>query len=326
MRDRRHMAIATRPSLLLLLAGLIVMTAPRASAGTEATVGDLRVQVIASYNLVVDSNGKQAPSAAYLGAKYHNDGTGTLTNVFAYVGDHTAGTPGIYPQSADLVGSLVGPLGGKFALTHEGGSAGAADACRYLGDIGPGETVTVYWLVSYEQRDINGVLLWGTSVKPFDDLVVNYDVWGTADGLGDATVNRTLTFRNEISAAANKIEPNGANKVPDEYKDLLMEYIPNWGNEPENGSPGSKIVARGIWYDLGNVGEGFDNDGDLVPDRNAWMQPVGDASAFDPSAYRLVKTTAFVIVKLKGGGLSILAGNDELYFENIPENTGAVGW
>jgi uncharacterized repeat protein (TIGR01451 family) len=330
MRDRRHVTAATRSCLLLLL-GLALLGVPRASAGTEASDGDLRVEVLCAYNLVVDSNGKQAPSAAYIGAKYHNDGTTTLTDVFAYVGDHTLGTPGLYPQSADLVGSLVGPLpGGKFALTHEGGAAGTADACRYLGDIAPGETVTVYWLVSYEQRDINGVLLWGTSVKPFDDLVVNYDVWGTAkeDGVTDreANVNRTFTFRNEISAAANKIYPNGSNKVPDEYKDALEEYIPSWGTWPNDGSPGTKIIARGIWYDLGNVGAGFDNDGDLVPDRNAWMQPVGDAAAFDPSAYRLVKTIAYVIVKLKGGGVQILEGDDQLYFEHIPENTGAVGW
>ena len=324
MRKRQHMVTTARFGFLLLV-GLAFLATPRATAATEDSHGDLRVQVIAGYNLIVDSNGKQAPSAAYLGARYHNDGTTTLTDVFAYIGDRTLNTPGVYPSRLD-----PGVFTGTLSLTHEGGSAGTADATRYLGDIAPGEFVTVYWLISYPQRDDDDLLLWGDSVKPDDDLVLDYDVWGTGKEDGatprEAIVNRTVTFRNEISAAANKIFPNGANKVPQEYKDILEEQVPSWGNNPENGSPGSLIVTKGIWYDLGNVGEGFDNDGDLVYDRNAWMQPVGDASAFDPSAYRLVKTTAFVVVKLKGGGVTILAADDQLYFEHIPENTGAVGW
>ncbi len=33
-----------------------------------------------------------------------------------------------------------------------------------------------------------------------------------------------------------------------------------------------------------------------------------------------------VIVKLKGGGEKVYFAEDQLYFENIPENNGAVGW
>ena len=64
--------------------------------------GDLRIEVIAAYNLVVDSNVESpstyAPRSAYLGATYYNDGTNPLTDVWAYIGDYTNGTPGTYPS------------------------------------------------------------------------------------------------------------------------------------------------------------------------------------------------------------------------------------
>lgn len=69
----------------------------------------LRIEVIAAYNLVVDSNVESpstyAPRAAYLGATYHNDGTNALTDVWAYIGDFTNGTPGVVrPPEAGAVG------------------------------------------------------------------------------------------------------------------------------------------------------------------------------------------------------------------------------
>jgi uncharacterized repeat protein (TIGR01451 family) len=298
--------------------------------------GALRVEVITAYNLVVDSNAgtpaSYAPRSAYIGATFHNDGSVPLTGIAAHIGNYTNGaassTPGIYP--ARVHPGLTGPLaGGAFAFTHEGGSAGLADATRAISEIPAGGSVTVYWLISYPQTDIYNVPCWGSSVKPDDDLWLEYDVWATATEAGTpraVDVTRTFTFRNEISASANKIFPNGANKVPTYYKELLNQYVPSWTNANYDGSVGTLISTDGIWYDFGNVGEGFDNNGDLVPDHNAWMQPVGDPSLFDPSAFRLVRTYAFVIVKLKTGGEAILSGQDQLYFENIPENNGAVGY
>jgi len=67
--------------LLWLAVGL-----PVVQGATEAASGDLRVEVIASYNLVVDSNGQRAPSAAYLGARCYNDGTTDMTDMFACSG------------------------------------------------------------------------------------------------------------------------------------------------------------------------------------------------------------------------------------------------
>ena len=297
-----------------------------------AAWAQLRIEVISAYNLVVDSNVESpstyAPRAAYLGATYHNDGTNALTDVWAFIGDYAAGTPGTYPSRAHP--PLNGPLpGDEFALTHEGGALGAADATRYLGTIEPGGSVTVYWLVSYPNLDEDGKSVTG-GIKPDDDLWLTYDVWGTArDGATplEESETRTVTMRNEISAMANKIFPNGANKVPQEYLDLLQLYEPSWTNTADDGTPGTSISTEGIWYDLGNVGAGFDNDGDLIPDRNAWLQPVGDAGLFDPSCFRLVHTYALVIVKLNDGTEQILQAENQLYFENLPDNNrGAVGY
>ncbi|OVE75624.1 hypothetical protein BVX97_04360, partial [bacterium E08(2017)] len=176
--------------------------------------------------------------------------------------------------------------------------------------------------------DEAGNAVHGPSVKPDDDLWLEYWIWAEGnDGVTPvaADVKRKVTMRNEISAAANKIFPNGANKVPDQYKQILEQYDPAWTNVYSDGTPGTRIWTEGIWYDLGNVGAGFDNDGDLVPDKNAWMQPVGDPSIFDPASFRLVQTYAMVVVKLKGGGETVYNVKDQLYFENIPENNGAVG-
>jgi hypothetical protein len=61
-------------------------------------------------------------------------------------------------------------------------------------------------------------------IKPNDDLWLDYDFWASADDTGTtrrADVTRRATMRNEISAAANKIWPNGDNKVPDQYKQAI---------------------------------------------------------------------------------------------------------
>ncbi len=318
----------TAALVALLLAGT-------QSALAQPVSGALRVELITAYNLVVDSNAgtpsSNAPRSGYMGATFHNDGTVPLTDVIARIGDYKGGTgdtPGVYPTR--IHAGLTGPLtGGAFALTHEGGSAGLADATRYVSAIPPGGSVTIYWLVDYPQLDVNGVPTWGKSIKPEDDLWLQYDVWATAVEGGTpraVDTTRTVTMRNEISASANKIYPNGANKVPDYYKDLMNQYVPAWTNANADGTVGTRIITEGIWYDLGNVGEGFDNNGDLVPDHNAWMQPVGNPAIFDAGAFRLMHTYAMVIVKLKTGGEQVLFGEDQLYFENIPDNNGAVGY
>ncbi len=290
--------------------------------------GDLRIEIVSAYNLIVDSNvetpASYAPTAFHAGVKFCNDGTDTLWNVQTHIGDYTANTPGIYPSRTHT------GLTGTFSFTHEGGTAGTADASRFIRFIPPGECVTQYWLISYPNLDDNGNSVTGGN-GPEDDLWLKFDVWATADDNGTplaANDSQTLYMRSEISAAANKIWPNGDNKVPLEYKQAIENTL-GWDIDSAaygGTSPGETFYMEGIWYDLGNVGAGFDNDGDLVPDRNAWLQPVGDPSFYNADCFRLVGVFGLVIVKLNDGTEFLIPFEDQLYFENLPENnTGAVG-
>ena len=321
----------------------------------------LTIEPIAAYNLIVDSNvlspSSYGPSAATMGAKFCNSTGSAMTNVWAYIGNYDSnqdGTlgdaaPGVYPvrnQTTDsnfntehphLNGTVTAVDFGDptrfFALEHEAGSTtDQVDASRYLGTLAAGECRTVYWLVSYPRvatvdgspTDVTG------GVKPNDDLWLTYFFWGNADSVATSYYWRPITMRNEISAMANKIWPNGDNKVPDEYVNAIQEVL-GWDTWTPNGSgttayPGETVTSQGIWYDLGNVGHGFDNDGDLVPDRNIWVQPIGDAGSYDPGCFRLVRAYGLIIIKLNDGTEMLIPFVDKMYFDYIPENnTGAVG-
>ncbi len=231
-----------------------------------------------------------------------------------------------------------------FALKLEAGSSTTlAEGARYIGTLAPGQCRTEYWLISYPRKacstgtvcDVNNSSREDVTgnVKPEDDLWLPYFFWGTST-LSAATKTsyrwNVVTMRNEISAMANKIWPNGDNKVPDEYVTAIQQVL-GWDTWTPNGSgttayPGETVVSQGIWYDLGNVGAGFDNNGDLVPDRNAWLQPIGDAGSYDPGCFRLIRTYGLVIVKLNDGTEMLIPFVDRMYFENIPDNNnGAVG-
>lgn len=301
----------------------LVAATPAVSLANPAN--GLRIDVMKAYNLIVDSNvlspSSYSPRSAFLGARVFNDGATVLSNVTVYIGNFTNRTPGIYPTRTYF--------GQTMSLTHEGGAAGTRDAVRFIDRIQPGQSVQLYWLISYPLKTTNNIPTWGTSVKPDDDLFLFYDIWADATrGTTNFSANQRqrVFMRNEITASANKIYPNTANKVPVEYKRALEIYAPQWTNTVLTGQPGEIIRAEGFWYDLGNIGAGFDNDGDLVPDSNAWLQPVGDPAKFDPSCFRLVRTYAFIIVKLKTGGELVLTGENKLYFDKIPPNTGGVGF
>ncbi|HEX7829487.1 MAG TPA: SdrD B-like domain-containing protein, partial [Thermoanaerobaculia bacterium] len=316
--------------------------------------GALSVEVVNGYNLVVDSNvtspSTYGPGAAYIGAKICNTGDAPLANVFANTGNYNGGvgsTPGVFPV-LNSTGYLASPQitnTGNYSLTIEAGDTGAADGSRYIGTLAAGQCRTEYWLISYPHcvnvgnasdtppcaASITG------GVKPDDDVELTYDIWAsTSTAIATPTVSasRQFTLRNEISAAANKIWPNTTSKVPDAYLAAIQALI-GWGTLGPDGQPlsagnpvypGQRVITtQGIWYDLGNVGAGFDNNGDLVPDQNAWVQPVGDAGVFDADCFRLVNVYGILIVKLKTGGELLIPFQNELYFENLPDNTGVVG-
>jgi len=359
MRNAQSSAVRTLARRLIVLATLgLVSLAPTLfdlqSALAANPSGDLRIVPLSAYNFVVDSNvttpATYAPEAGTVAAQFCNDGGNDLTDVSVYVGDFkgsvAASTPGVYPVSdSDVADADSYPYdtqfntathlqnSGEYSLTHEGGSAGTGDATRYIGTIPAGECVTQYWIVSYPRlKNGDSTVSVTGNVKPDDDLWLNYDFWASAkDGasalLADTT--RKVTMRNEISASANKIWPNTTSKVPQQYLDAIGNTL-GWDTfTPTGGStafPGQTISTQGFWYDFGNVGAGFDNNGDFIPDRNAWAQPVGDPGLYDPGCFRLVRTYGLVIVKLAGGGELLIPFEDQLYFENLPDgNTGAVG-
>ena len=305
----------------------------QASLIAATTDGALRMEVITAYNFVVDSNiespSGKSPSAAHLGVKIYNDGPVPLTNVVVNIGDLLnpgtgSGTPGVFESRTVTVSGANG-YSGTFQLQMP---SGPADATRIIPVIQPGEYVAQYFFVTYPLKDPSGNSVAGAAPVPEDDLWLNYDIWASAnDGVTTRRVDQTtkVTMRNEISAMANKIWPNTTGKVPDEYLDAIEASL---GWRPQQYTPripGASMM-EGIWYDLGNVGAGFDNNGDGLPDRNAWMQPVGDPTRFSALAARLVKCYGIVIVKLNDGTEMLIPFEDKLYFENVPgNNTNAVG-
>ena len=332
----------------VLLPFLFLIAVPAHAAGV------LTVEIMNGYNLVVDSNvtspSTYAPASAYIGAKVCNTGDASVANVFLHTGNYNAGvgsTPGIFPVH-NSTGDAAHPQltnTGNYSLTLEAGDNGTGDGQRYVGTLAPGQCRTEYWLFSYPQCvNVNNstdtppcTASIAGDVKPTDDLALNYDVWATTTtAIASPTVNvrRDFTMRNEISASANKIWPNTTSKVPDAYLNAIQSLL-GWGTLGPDGQPLSNtnpaypgqrvITTQGIWYDLGNVGQGFDNDGDLVPDQNAWLQPVGDPSQFDAGCFRLVNVYGILIVKLKTGGELLIPFQNELYFEHLPDNTGVVG-
>lgn len=284
----------------------------------------LSVEILAGYNLVVDSNVQSpstyGPSAATVAGRVCNNTGGDVDNVVLNIGNATALTPGIYPgRDSSTFNSTAGDPNyhpalinsGSYAFTHEGGRAGLSDASRPLGTLPAGECAVQYWTFSYprcensEEPPCSGDAVWGNSVKPEDDLWLNFDVWATGDSVTTVDESWTMHLRNEISAMANKIEPNG-------------NPGGQWFNtDPTKITPGGVITTNGILYRIGNVRFGFDNDGDYLPDYNFWVQPIGDASQFDSGCFRLIRTSG--IITVAGGTDKSFNFTDQLYFTNAPD-------
>jgi hypothetical protein len=319
---------------LLLLGSLLMSPLPLGMSPAYAA-GSLDITIVAGYNLVVDSNvtatSTYAPSVATVMGRFCNTGTDPLTDVVGYIGDGS--TPGTYPTKTDpTVGTQT--YDGTYAFRHLGG---AADAARYIGDLAAGECKVQYWHFQYPQCENLGgswqdppcdgstVATWGNSVKPDDDLSLDFVIWGSGmEGSTQRTGSATwtMTMRNEISAMANKIKPNPDGQWYNTSADTVL--------------PGETITTNGINYELGNVRFGFDNDDNFSPDYNAWLQPFGNPS-FDPSCFRLVHTEGQITVTRGSGNPDLVISFDDqqppdpvyggpLYFTNLPDdNTGVTG-
>ncbi len=309
-----------------LLLSLFAASIPVRAA--DVTDG-LDVKIIAGYNLVVDSNvtapSTYAPRVATVIGEFCNTSASTINNVVGYIGNHTSLTPGAYPARAPGSGTFntehpdLVDGGGSYAFMHLGG---AADATRYIGSLAPDTCSYQYWHFTYpacenvggspDQPHCQNDPVWGATNSDTDDLWLTFDIWGTSSASTNDNETWKMTMRNEISAMANKIEPNG-------------NPGGTWFNtDTSTINPGETVVTNGILYRLGNVNQGFDNDSDGIPDYNAWLQPFGDAS-YDPSCFRLVETTGVLTVTTSAGDVIIPFANN-LYFTDLPQNnTNVVG-
>lgn len=302
-------------SLVLCLAAAVAAAAQPAFAA-----GQLTIRLNAPYNVIVDSNvcspSSYAPQVATIGAGFCNIGDAPLTDVVGYIGNFSTGTPGSYPvrDSAAAANDIALSSSclantGTYSLTHLGD---LVDATRYIGTLDVGECSWQYWSFTYPRRsnpDTCGSPVWCASSNPNDDLWLKFDTWATSAQGVAANDDHTVTMRNQISASANKIFPNGA----------------SWYNEPSTCFPGQTVVTNGINYELGNVNFGFDNDGDGNPDYNAFLQPIGDTN-WNPACFRLVKTAGQLQISLSSGGTQLYDFEDQLYFTGLPAtNNGITG-
>lgn len=280
------------------------------------------------WNLVIDHNiqtpAGASPESVYIGVQICNDGNNDMTDVFAYIGDYGAGTPGIYPSYTPPSNR---PYSGTFSFTHEGGTA---DATRFVGDLKAGECITQYWLLSYPLMDADGVPLFGANSKTWDDAQLTYDVWATAIDNGnyrEAEDSKTVTLRAQLSANANKILPNNTNQVPNQYLNAFPDKQLGWHMTSSVTHPGATVALEGNWFKLGKINKGFDNDGDFQKDFNFMIQPVGNPVIYDANCFRLVKVSGMMMIKLNNGTILEIPFEDRMHFEGIPSNnTGGVGF
>ncbi|MFK7923858.1 MAG: SdrD B-like domain-containing protein [Bacteroidia bacterium] len=317
--------------LIIILTLLSSLPSVLQAANTD---GDLRIEILTGPNLVVHQNiensGDYSPSSFYISAQVCNDGSNPLTNVEVSIGDFSNGIVGIYPiESVDEL-ALGYPYYGEFSLIHEGS---LKDAVRFIDAIPANTCVTLYWLVNYPRFDEDRSKVTGNNLDLSDDLRMQYDVWAKAtDGAAKlaAETYNYVSCRNELTNASNKVWPENTNKVPTEYINIVEDSL-GWTTDYSAGDSTvcpavDNLLLKGIWYDLGEVDQGYDNDGDLIPDFNAWLQPIGDPDQFDPNCYRLVKSYGMLFVDLKAGGTHVVQFSDQLYFTDIPANNGVLGF
>ncbi len=286
-RGLRRNWLSPRP-LVRIAASLAVIGGTLVSVASPARAGDA-VLVAANTtapNIVGDSNVEaqpdQGPDAFTISVEFCNTGaTSPVDDLIAYVGDGT--TPGAFP---DTVVPPGGAYEGTFDLDLVMGLGN--DAIRPIGSLAPGACRSEFWIVSYDVVDANGDAVWGASNNPDDDLVLGFSYWaegvdrnGTSSVGDDTPVtvsgSAVVTVRNEISANSNKIRPAGATTTVTPGRTVPVGHTVS-------------VTFSGV--NFGNVGQGFDGDGDGSFDFDLWFQPIGEAALWDPDFFRLVGLTA----------------------------------
>jgi hypothetical protein len=266
---------------------------PTITAVRTATNDQLRIDLTGNtYNLVVDANfaatSTYTPNATTIVTKFCNDNiTETLTNVWGHIGNYTAGTPGIYPvEDTGTWSDSSLPLYDTGTYSFSHMGGTLGAAGRCIGDLAPGACRVRYRHVSYPQCSHN-------ETPPCTDN----PVWG------------------------DSVKPES---------DLSFSFDV-WDTAHDNDTTTSTITAakvitsNGISYDFGNVNQDFDNDGDHIPDDNAWAQPLGDAR-YDPTNFRLIRTTSALTISRSAKPDLVLNFTDQRYVTDLPlDNNDVIG-
>ncbi len=276
---RSHRWLLTITAILASGLGFVLPVGQPANALNPS--GDLSIEVIAAPNLVVDSNvespSSYAPEAAHLGATICNTGDDALSNVLVSIGDRDPNgdadpidsAPGTYPSRTHQR-----PV--RIVLADP--RRRHPDATRYIRSLAAGECTTQYWLVAYPTLDANGnAVTGGSSIA--DDLWLNYDIWAQRPRSGrlvplPADVTETVTCATRSRRWPTRSGRTTPRKFPRNTSRRSSKQL-GWRPDQESTCRRQR-QPQGIWYDLGNIGQGFDADGDFQPDYDLWMQPVGD--------------------------------------------------
>jgi hypothetical protein len=133
------------------------------------------------YLLIDSNNPASGPRVAVAYATINNTGAATAHDVYMYIGNGT--TPGTFAPGSD--GNSLSVLGG------------VADATRFIVDLAPGQSKTVYWMLTYplEDGETYPMTIWAASadgdfVQGSHNYTIQKALSTQADKiLGSVTVN-----------------------------------------------------------------------------------------------------------------------------------------
>jgi len=165
--------------LPLLLAIALVITLGLAALPAHIALGacpaTLSLTLLNDPYLLVDSNNPASgPQVTVAHATITNTGAATAYSVYMYIGDGT--TPGTF---------AVGSDGQKLSMLGT-----VADATRFIVNLAPGESKTVYWMLKYPM----------TNGKTYP-----MTIWASNSAGCFVQGSHTYTTQSSISAAANKM-------------------------------------------------------------------------------------------------------------------------
>jgi len=266
--------------LLPLLLAIVLLTTvgncggpPRTVSPLALTCPTLSLTLLNDPHLLIDSNNYAAgPNVTTAFATIKNTGNATVYDVYMYIGNGT--TPGTFALGSD----------GTTRLSMPGG---AADATRYIGNLAPGQNVSVFWMLTYPNPYT------GPSSP---DVTYPIAIWSSQVNGCSVLDTHNLTTQKTISAEANKL--------------LGTVTV-----DPPSGivSVGNIIRVTVTGFNLGTIG----SQGDV------WFQPVGNGD-FSPACFRLVKTEVYLQSLANNnkcsGGYGAMPYINRLYFSGIGDS------